>query len=156
LKLTYVQHDRTTPPTEPTVYQKYGLSCFQVSYVLLFGSNKKRPRRDFSPVIPRGQDHEELGGYRDREECTRTTTTSEAHPREGHLRGMRRDHQDADRASLGSQGLRRPDVLLALQPAFPGNARNALLQLGAVGVIRSIASGLLFAAPSFVLILVTG
>jgi hypothetical protein len=40
-----------------------------------------------------------------------------------------------------------------VQPAFPP-AGYALLELGAVGVIRAILTGLLFAAPSYFLLFV--
>ncbi len=63
---------------------------------------------------------------------------------------MRHDHQDAHGTEAGRQGLRGANVLSVVQPAFP-NAGYALLELGAVGVIRAVVAGLLFASPAFVL-----
>ncbi len=70
---------------------------------------------------------------------------------------MRHDHQDAHGPDPQRQGLRGANVLSVVQPAFP-TAGYALLELGAVGVIRAVVAGLLFASPAFVLfyILVIG
>ncbi len=66
---------------------------------------------------------------------------------------MRHDHQDAHGPDPQRQGLRGANVLSGVQPAFPP-AGYALLELGAVGVIRAILTGLLFAAPSYFLLFV--
>ncbi len=87
------------------------------------------------------------------EQKSSATTTTNHHPREGHLLRMRHDHQDAHGPDPQRQGLRGANVLSVVQPAFP-HAGYALLELGAVGVIRSIASGLLFAAPAYFLLYV--
>jgi len=63
---------------------------------------------------------------------------------------MRHDHQDAHGPDPQRQGLRGANVLSVVQPAVPP-AGYALLELGAVGVIRAVAAGILFAAPFYAL-----
>jgi len=66
---------------------------------------------------------------------------------------MRHDHQDAHGTEAQRQGLRGANVLSVVQSAFP-NAGYALLELGAVGVIRAVVAGILFSAPAYFLVYV--